>query len=217
MSIMEGAAVAALAGFKMRCPHCRSNNVSIEKDPKTNFGIHNVHFALILSCFCGKRMYGQAVLDERLRQEAEWEVNVKNGRTILPMSPYKAPPRALTLPSREEVSKSLREKVPAEMVVDENPFKLDLLPVSTEVVTEARTQLRCGEFGYWCHETCQRNNKCMYKIRVVAPERTGLVRCANDRCDKDATHTSKYCSKVCRNRKNSHDTYLRKKLSQTGA
>ena len=218
MPMMEGVAVAAPTGFKLHCPKCRSRNVSVEKDPRTSFGATNAHLGLILTCHsCGKRLYGGQVLDERGRQEAEWEDNVKNGRTILPMTPYKAPPRALSLPSREEVSKSLRERVPVELVVDEDPFKLDPLPVATEVVTEVRTQLKCGEFGYWCHGTCQRNNKCMYKIRVVMAEPAEPVRCANERCDKNGTPTSKYCSKQCRDRQNGRNAYLRKKALSTGA
>lgn len=133
------------------------------------------------------------------------------------LTPYKAPQRPLSLPSRQELSRAVLDKANSTFtpgLESESEFEVDLGPVATTVETKVRTEIKCGEFGYWCHGTCQRHGRCMYLPlpRVVQAEGT---KCAYIKCDKDAAPNRKYCSRVCGRRKSSMDYYLREKAKKS--
>lgn len=204
--------------FEMCCPKCGRTTGYLETDTKYNrFGALNPVLCLIYSCFmCGNRIHGQAVEDEFKAQLEAWEERMRNPHPEL-ITPYRAPPRSLSLPSKKDLSRAVAERGDPSYIPDLDPefadefeFKVDTRPVATTVVTEVRTSIKCGEFGYWCHGTCRRHGRCMYLPRTRPVQESG-AKCANDRCDKDAAPTSKYCSKACGNRKASRDAYNRKK------
>ena len=57
--------------FRMVCPKCNTMDYSIERDRRAY--AHGGEAAdLIYSCRCGKRMFGDAVLQEYERQKKEW-------------------------------------------------------------------------------------------------------------------------------------------------
>lgn len=204
--------------FKMHCPKCKSTTGGIETDKNNRFGVLNKVLGLVYGCFmCGTRIYGQAVEDAFRSQREAWENPMRNPHPAL-LTPYKAPARSLSLPSRQDLSRAIVDRGDPTFIPDLDPepeseFKVDLRPVATTVATSVRTEIKCGEFGYWCHGTCQRHGHCMYLPRPRAVQVEG-AKCAYVKCDKDAAPNSKYCSKVCGSRKSSMDYYLRKKAEK---
>jgi hypothetical protein len=74
--------------FKLKCPKCGSLAVSLTRE-RNGFGPPQGD--PVLSCRCGKRMYGvKAVEAEYLKQKAEW---VEPEPNIIPMPVFKAPPK----------------------------------------------------------------------------------------------------------------------------
>lgn len=211
---------ASASKFRMRCPKCNSKTGDGNFKRANNFSALSKRYSLVYGCFmCGTRIYGQAVEDEYRRQLDLWENPMRTPHPAL-LAPYKAPERALTLPSKRELARAYVERGDPAHIPDMDPEyeqgEWDLRPVATSVATTVRTDIRCGEFGYWCHDTCHRHARCMYLPRPQV-SKTSDGKCSNTKCDNNAAPNSKYCSKACMSRQSSRNSYLRKKSKKDGA
>lgn len=126
------------------------------------------------------------------------------------MKPYQSPLRELLIPKKEEISHKNNRWVSAYGGEQVEEPAVETRIESKPMATEVRTEIRCGEFGYWCHNSCYKHGRCMYLPRSPAKLLPEGTKCANDRCDKECTRVSKYCSSQCRDRQNSRDSYRRK-------
>lgn len=65
-----------MGDFAVRCPKCRSQQVSVYRDTSARWAPYTRSGEPILKCgTCGKEMYGEAVVKEVQRQRAEWEAS----------------------------------------------------------------------------------------------------------------------------------------------